>query len=143
MKWKREEVSRLLNARIEDVESAGGGCVTIVHFEDSRMRYELYINESSVFLAADPERPIQGLPFFEISLLCSELAPIPRIGMPAGIGMYSGRISSATLCFSITRRDDGNISLSGDWEGLDAVHRDAIRTPNETTASKPAGANNP
>ena len=133
MKWNREEVCRLLNARVTDEPLADGGHVTIVYFEDSRMRYELWIQESGVFLAADPERPIQGLPFFEISIPCTELAPVPRSGMPTGIGMYSGSVSSSALCFSITRRDDGSISLSGAWDGLAAHH--ATRTSNETVAS--------
>lgn len=90
------------------------------------MRYELLINEGGVFLAADAERPVQGLPFFEISLPCTELAPVARSGMPTGIGMYSGPIGPATLRFSITRREDGGISLSGAWEGLTAAQGDGI-----------------
>ena len=116
----RDEVSRLLNAEIIDEPLADGGHVTVVHLEDTRMRYEIWINEAGVFMAADPERPIQGLPFFEISIPCTELAPVLRSGMPTGIGMYSGPASSATLCFSITRREDGSVSLSGAWEGLAA-----------------------
>src|SRR5688572_20240860 len=122
MKWNREEVSRLLNAKIADEPLADPTHVAIVHFEDTRMRYELWINEKGVFLAVDPERPVQGLPFFEISLPCTVIAPFPRYGMPRGIGMYSGQISSATLRFSITRREDGCISLSGAWDGLTAAH---------------------
>lgn len=75
-----------------------------------------------MFLAADPERPVQGLPFFEISLPCTTLAPVPRSGMPTGLGMYSEPVSSATLRFPITRREDGSISLSGVWEGLIAPY---------------------
>src|SRR5262245_29380093 len=113
MKWDRDEVSRLLNAEIIDEPLADGGHVTVVHFEDARMRYGIWISKASVVLAADPERPIQGLPFFEISIPCTELAPVPRSGMPTGIGMYSGPVSPATFCFSITRREDGSVSLSG------------------------------
>jgi len=89
MKWNREEVTRLLNARITDESAADGRNITMVRFEDTRMRYEMLINEEGVFLAADPEMPIQGLPFFEISRPCTDLAPVPRVGMPTGIGMYS------------------------------------------------------
>ena len=120
MKWDRDEVSRLLNAEIIDELLADGGHITVVQLEDARMRYEMWINEASVFLAVDSERPLQGLPFFEISIPCTELAPVPRSSMPTGIGMYSGPVSSATLCFSITRRNDGSISMSGAWEGLAA-----------------------
>ena len=134
MKWNREEVSRLLNATITDEPLAHGGHVIIVHFEDARMRYELWINEASVFLAADPERPVQGLPFFEIILPCTELAPVERYGMPTGIGIYWGPTSSSTLCFSITRRDDSSISLSGAWDGI-AAHCQATPTSNETVDS--------
>lgn len=129
MNWNRDEVSRLLSAKITDEPLADGGHVTVVHFEDARVRFELWINESGVFLAADPDRPVQGLPFFEISLPCTALAPVRRSGMPTGIGMYSDPISSATLRFSITRREDGSISLSGAWDGLTAAH-----TCNETVA---------
>ena len=118
MKWNREEVSRLLNATITDESLADGRQLSIVSFEDTRMRYELWINESSVFLGADPDTPIQGLPFFEILLPCVELAPVERGGMPTGIGMYSGPIRHGALRFTITRRDDGCISLSGAWDGL-------------------------
>src|ERR1051325_3452817 len=102
MHWNRDEVSRLLNARITDEQLANGGRLTIVHFEDARMRYELLISENGVFLAADPDRPLHALPFFEISLPCTSLAPVARSGMPTGIGMYSDPISSATLRLSIT-----------------------------------------
>ena len=118
MNWNRDEVCRLLDARVTDEVVGEGGHVTIVYFEDARMRYELWINEDGVFLGADPERPIQGLPFFEISLPCTVLAPVARSGMPTGIGMYSGRISPDTLCFAITRREDGIVSLSGAWAGM-------------------------
>ena len=122
MNWNRDEVSRLLDAKVTDEPLAHGGHVTIVHFEDARMRYELWIHEHGVSLSADPETPFQGLPFFEITLPCTVLAPVPRSGMPTGIGMYSGSISSATLRFTITRREDGNVSLSGAWTGLTAAH---------------------
>ena len=118
MKWNREEVCRLLNATITDEPLADGRQLSIVSFEDTRMRYELWINESSVFLGADPDRPIQGLPFFEANIQCVELAPVARIGMPTGIGMYSGPISHDTLRFMITRREDGCISMSVAWGGL-------------------------
>lgn len=118
MDWNRNEVCQLLSAKITDELMVDDRQVTIVHFEDARMRYELWIHETGVFLAADPERPVQGLPFFEISLPCTTLAPVPRSGMPTGLGMYSEPVSSATLRFSITRREDGSISLSGVWEGL-------------------------
>lgn len=121
MKWNREEVTRLLNARITDESAADGRNITMVRFEDTQMRYEMLINEEGVFLAADPEMPIQGLPFFEISRPCTDLAPVPRVGMPTGIGMYSGGpLNSTSLRFSITRREDGSISLSGAREGLTA-----------------------
>ena len=129
MNWNREEVSRLLNAKITDEEAADGSQFTIIHFEDTRMRYEIYVTDRGVFIAADPERPVQGLPFFEISLSCTDLAPIPRSGMPTGVGVYSGRISSDSLRFSITRREDGIISLSGAWEGLESPAMTAT-TPN-------------
>jgi hypothetical protein len=119
MKWNRDEVCQLLNARITDQPMPDGGHSAVIHFEDTRMRYEIWISNAGVFLAADPENPIQGLPFFEISIPCTELAAVRRSGMPTGIGMYSGAVSPATLCFSITRREDGCISLSGAWEGLE------------------------
>jgi hypothetical protein len=134
MKWNREEVSRLLNAKVTDEPLAGGGHVATVQFEDTRMQYELWIHEADVWIAADPERPIRALPFFEISVACTELAPVPRSGMPTGIGFYSGPVSSATLCFSITRRDDGSVSLSGAWKGWAAARRDATRPSNEPVA---------
>lgn len=129
MNWNRNDVCQLLSAKITDQPMVDGRQVTIVHFEDARMRYELWIHETGVFLAADPERPVQGLPFFEISLPCTTLAPVPRSGMPTGLGIYLEPVSSATLRFSITRREDGNISLSGVWEGLLASY-----TNNETDA---------
>jgi hypothetical protein len=132
MKWNREEVARLLNAKITDAPLEDGRQVTLVRFEDARMQYELHIIEDGVFLAADPERPIQGLPFFEISLPCTEIAPLPRSGMPTGIGMFSGPINSTTIRFSITRREDGSISLSGVWPGLTAPHTGATPTSNAT-----------
>jgi hypothetical protein len=116
--------------QITEEPLADGRCVTLVRFEDMRMRYELLVSEHGVFLAADPERPVQGLPYFEISLPCTDLAPVPRSGMPTGIGMYSGLISSNTLRFSITRRDDGCISLSGAYNGLTAA---ANRNATEAT----------
>ena len=121
MKWDPDEVSRLLSAKIVDELLSDGGHISVVHFEDTRMRYEIWINETSVSVAADPEMPIQGLPFFEIAFPCIELSPVPRSGMPTGIGMFSGPAGPATLCFSITRRKDGNISLSGAWAGLGAL----------------------
>jgi hypothetical protein len=121
MNWNRDEVSLLLTAKITTEPLEEGRQLTIVHFEDALMRYELWIDENGVFLAADPERPIQGLPSFEISLPCTTLAPVRRLGMPTGLGMYSGPVSSATLRFSVTRREDGNISLSGAWGGLTAA----------------------
>lgn len=78
MNWSRDEVRRILSTKITDQPLADGGHVTIVHFEDRRMRYELWVHETGVFLAADSERPVQGLPFFEISLACTTLAPVPR-----------------------------------------------------------------
>jgi hypothetical protein len=120
MEWNREEVSRLLNARITDEPLPDGTKIIVVHFEDVLMRYEMLIDEKGVFLAADPEMPISGLPFFEISLPCAEIAPVPRSGMPMGIGMYSGPVTASPLRFSIARREDGSISLSGAWEGLTA-----------------------
>jgi len=120
MKWNREEVSRLLNGRITDEPSAGAGDLAIVRFEDARLRFELFIHESGVFLAADPELPLQGLPSFEIALSCTDLAPVQRIGMPTGVGIYAGPSSPTTLRFSITRREDGAISLSGACAGLTA-----------------------
>lgn len=122
MNWNRDEVIQLLTAKITDEALVDGGHATIVHFEDARMRYELWINDNGVFFAADPERPVQGLPFFEISLPCTALAPVLRSGMPTGLGIYSGPVNSASLRFSITRREDGSISLSGAWDGLTASH---------------------
>ena len=118
MKWNREEVCRLLNARVTDEELVDGDRLTTLKFEDSLMLYEVWIHRWVVILCADPEKPIQGLPFFEISIPCTELAPVPRSGMPTGIGMFFGSVSPASLWFSITRREDGNISLSGSWPGL-------------------------
>jgi hypothetical protein len=134
MKWNREEVSRLLNTRITEQSLEDGKTIAVIHFEDSRMRYEMLINNDGVYLAADPEMPIQGLPFFEISLPCTELAPVPRSGMPTGIGTYSGSVKSGTLRFSITRRNDGSISLSGAWEGLTAPHGEATTIPSGSAA---------
>jgi hypothetical protein len=108
MNWNRDEVRRLLSANIIDQPLDDGGHV--------------WIHETGVFLAADPERPVQGLPFFEISLACTTLAPVPRSGMPTGLGMYFEPVSSSTLRFSITRREDGSVSLSGVWEGLNDPH---------------------
>ena len=122
MKWNAEEVCRILNARFED-EGPPDNINPLVQFEDKLMRYEMRIFKANVFLAADPERPIQGLPFFEISVPCTELAPVPRSGMPIGIGMFLGPVGAATLCFSITRREDGCVSLSGAWDGLGAAYR--------------------
>lgn len=121
MTWNREEVIRLLNARVEDEPTPETGLICIVHFEDSRMRYEIWVSENGVFLAADSERPVQGLPFFEISIPCTVMRTLPRSGMPTGLGLFSGAPSSDTLCFSITRREDGEISLSGAWDGM-ALH---------------------
>jgi hypothetical protein len=115
MKWNRQEFSQLLKADIEDYALKGGGAATVVRFKDSRNVYELWINEDSVFVAADVAMPVQALPWLEISVQCTELAPVQRTGLPTGIGMYSGPISFGTLCFSITRREDGEISLSGCW----------------------------
>lgn len=123
MNWNRNEVCQLLSAKSQmSLCMIDGEYASIVHFEDARMRCELWIHERGVFLAADPERPVQGLPFFEISLPCTTLAPVPRSGMPTGLGMYSEPVSSATLRFPITRREDGSISLSGVWEGLIAPY---------------------
>ncbi len=44
MKWNRDEIIRLLKARVADEPSANGGRITVLHFEDTRMRYELWIN---------------------------------------------------------------------------------------------------
>jgi hypothetical protein len=117
MKWNREEVSRLLKAVVTDEPLLNGEIDIVVRFEDARMRYEMYVREEGVFLAADPDQPVQGLPYFEFVLPCTELRPVPRTGMPTGIGMFAG----PTLLFSITRRDDGNISLSGWWDGMIAA----------------------
>jgi hypothetical protein len=38
--------------------------------------------------------------------------------MPTGLCIYSGPPSIATLCLSITRREDGMISVSGKYPGL-------------------------
>src|SRR5215813_12428658 len=92
MKWNREELSHLLNAKIIDTALASGSDIAIVTFEDGWMRYEMWISADSVFIAADPEKPVQALPFFEMSVPCIELAPVPRSGMPTGIGMFSGPI---------------------------------------------------
>lgn len=121
MKWNRDEVSGLLNARVVDEPIVDGGHVTIAYFEDALMRYELWISESGVYLSSDPERPVQVLPFFEISIPCTEIAPFRGVGMPTRLGMYCGPIGPATLCFSIIRRDDGLISLSGSWPGMGAL----------------------
>jgi hypothetical protein len=87
------------------------------------LKYELWISETYAFLTADPERPLQGLPYFEISLQCTDLAPLERRGMPTGIGIFAAPLNTLTsLRFSITRRHDGNISLSGVWDGLIASH---------------------
>ena len=41
MNWNRDEVSQLLRANITDEALADGGHVTVVQFEDARMRYDL------------------------------------------------------------------------------------------------------
>ena len=46
---------------------------------------------------------------------------VERTGIPAGMGIYGGTPGAATLRFSITRRTDGRISLSGMWPGMTAL----------------------
>jgi hypothetical protein len=120
MQWNREEVAHLLSAEICDEETPNGERFTTVHFKDPLMRFELWILETkgSICLSGDPERPMQALPLFEISLPCSELGPCPRGGMPVGLGVYSEVEHARRLLFTITRRDDGYLYLSCMWDGL-------------------------
>ena len=110
----------LLSADVVETTDHNGSPLVIVHFGDAMMNYDLYLFEAtnSVFLAADPRSPIQGLPFFEITLPCVELAPCARGGLPTGLGIYAGVPDPTALWFSITRREDGNISLSGSYPGI-------------------------
>jgi hypothetical protein len=128
MKWNREEVAHLLSAEICDEETPNGERFTTVHFKDPLMRFELWILEGKglICFSGDPERPMQALPLFEISLPCSELAPCRRGGMPVGLGVYTGNEQSCRLLFTITRRDDGYISLSGVWDGLFELSQKSI-----------------
>lgn len=129
IKWNREQIIQLLDAEIEDPDlddtfAADHGIrdygVHFVRFADRLMKYELWIVERSrsVMISSDPERAPQALPSFEISLPCAELAPLKRGGMPTGLGIYADTPSPSTLRFSITRRKDGIISLSGCYAGL-------------------------
>ena len=140
MKWNRNEVRRLLDAELSEESAADGVSVHILRFFDHLMRYELWLSDatSSVFLAADAQTPIQGLPFFEISIPCTELAPHARDGMPVGLGIYSGAVAPPNLRFSITRRTDGNISLSGAYDGL--TQPAPINATNATPVSSPTVA---
>jgi hypothetical protein len=118
MMWSPEDILTLLSAEIEsETESELGKHTTFV-FHDSIMKYTLTVNTGAdtegFFLAGDPERPIQGLPFFETALNCCRIASVPRTGMPTGIGFFVGG-KWEDLRFTITRREDGNISLSGAW----------------------------
>jgi hypothetical protein len=117
MKWDPEQVKQLLEATIEEQLSDDGSLrFPVIRFQDALMKYEirLYSDSEGVFIAADPDIPITGLPYFEISLPCKRLAPVPRTGMPTGLGLFSGE-SWKSLRFTITRRGDGRISLSGAW----------------------------
>lgn len=115
MTWDREEIMRLLSAKLSDDLLPDGKPLTVASFEDPRMRYELWIFERSVFLAADSERTIQGLPSLEISIPAVAIRPYLRSGMPAGIAIFSGPCEQAEIRLSITRRSDGFISISGGW----------------------------
>lgn len=113
MTWNREELMRLLSAKISDEVLPDGKPLTIASFEDPRMRYELWITEGSVFLAADSERPLQELPSLEISIPAVAIRPVLRSGMPVGVAIFSGPCEQAEIRLSITRRSDGFISISG------------------------------
>jgi len=119
MKWNRDEVIDLLRAEIDE-ESKEDGKAISVYFEDETMGYMLLLIESAdvAVLLADPQTPLQELPHLELSLACAELAPFEREGLPTGLGIYRGAPSASTLCLSITRREDGSISLSGAYPGL-------------------------
>jgi hypothetical protein len=118
MKWDHDQVRDLLDAEIEVGEANDGSGLHVARFSDNLMKYELWIIEKmgSVFLAADPELPLQGLPLFEVSLPCAELAPVERGGMPTGLGIFEALDHGSTLSFTITRRKNGTISLSGAYE---------------------------
>lgn len=115
MTWDREELARLLNARLADDILPKGQRLSIARFEDPRLRYELWIMEDSVFLSAEPDAPAQGLPALELSLPVTAIKPFARWGMPTGIGIVSESGDSAVIRLSITRREDGFVSISGSW----------------------------
>jgi hypothetical protein len=119
MLWNREEFKRLLDAEIVEPESPEYPVITI-NFRDALMRYQILVFEGKamISLGADPESPLTGLPCFEISLPCSAMSPVVRSGMPIGIGIYLADAFLENLCFSITRREDGLISMSGMWNGM-------------------------
>ncbi|HEX7862148.1 MAG TPA: hypothetical protein VF773_17570 [Verrucomicrobiae bacterium] len=118
MTWNPQDLLTLLNATIVDTGETELGNHTTFAFSDPLMKFELLVNTGGevegIFLAADPERPIQGLPFFETSLNCCRIAPFPRSGMPPGLGFFVGE-NWRDIRFTITRREDGYISLSGAW----------------------------
>lgn len=118
MIWNPKDILTLLTATIEGEYQTDLGKTTTFNFRDTLMNYQLMVTSGGeregVFVAADPERPIQGLPYFETSLACCRIAPLPRSGMPTGIGFFIGP-DWKDIRFSITRREDGNISLSGAW----------------------------
>ena len=117
MIWNPHDILTLLTATIEGEHPHDFGTATIFNFRDSLMNYQLIVTtgeREGIFLAADPERPVQGLPHFETSLACCRIAPLARSGMPTGIAFFIGP-DWKDVRFSITRREDGNISLSGVW----------------------------
>ena len=118
-------VIKFLDAQIMASPSEHDRPVTVISFKDDLLKYEMWVMEDcdSVFICSDAERPIQGLPSFEISLPCCEMATFPRGGMPYSLGIYSGPPSQATLLFSIVRREDGRISLSGAWDEMFSSRR--------------------
>jgi|SRR5687767_15294847 len=118
MIWNPQDILTFLTATIDRESQSELGNSTTFIFQDSLMRYLLMVNtggeREGIFLAADPERPVQRLPFFETALDCTRIAPIPRDGCPTGLGFFIGQ-NCKDVRFTITRREDGNISLSGAW----------------------------
>jgi hypothetical protein len=118
MTWNPHDILTLLTATIDDESKSELGNSTTFIFQDTLMKYLLMVNtggeREGIFLAVDPERPVQRLPFFETALDCSRIAPIPRDGCPTGVGFFIGQ-NWKDIRFSITRREDGKISLSGAW----------------------------
>ncbi len=83
-------------------------------FKDNRLKYVLRVqpNMGAVFLAANPEQPIQGCPMLEYSLPCSnivigESAYSDSIPNEIAIRFYDVEISQLTQRLTMTWIPDG------------------------------------